>query len=636
MSAIAGVLGWPAANDPEMCCRRMLAAQQAFGPDSTGAWSGESIALGSALYCGLSERQADSQPLIGGGGRYVILADLRLDNREELLSRLGQSGPEFDRSADADILLAAWERWGEETLDLLNGDYAIAVWDEIERKLTLARDPFGQRPLFYHRQQRFFAFSSMPKGIHALAEVARAPDEQAIGLYLALVPEMSRTSYYRGIDQLPPGHVLSIKNGDLRLRRFWNVEPRELKLRSFDEYVEAFRENLDRAVRVRLRGAGDTVAAHLSCGWDSSAVVATAARQSGSSRDIHAFTSVPARTSPLCAPAFSIPDEGPIAAETAAIYPSVRHHQVGTTTKSPIEDLDLYVGLYDRPVYNLCNFAWIAEINRQASATGAAVLLNGRLGNFTISAGPYSILAEYIRRGRWREWMIEAGALARNKGMRRRGILASSFKPWIRADLWARLQRFSSAPDLPASALHPSLQRAVQEIRRERIVPPNGRTRTYVEQTLWAMDHYDVGNYRKGSLAGWGLDERDPTADRQLVEFCLSLPIDMLLKNGQRRPLAHAALSDRLPPAVLNERRKGIQAADWYISLGAHLPSIQNLLEEIAANPLAASVINIEQVRSWLREWPTGDWANPAILARYRGALPNALTAGHFILHASR
>src|SRR3982751_2755001 len=129
----------------------------------------------------------------------------------------------------------------------------------------------------------------------------------------------------------------------------------------------------------------------------------------------------------------------------------------------------------------------------------------------------------------------------------------------------------------------------------------------------------DYGEYRKGVLAGWGLDKRDATADIRLIQFCPSRPLDMLLKDGVRRPLARAALADRLPPAVLDERRKGYQAADWAEGISGDLAGISALI-----GPLPALV----------RDWPAGGWADPQVIARYRVGLLTGLSAGHFIVAA--
>jgi asparagine synthase (glutamine-hydrolysing) len=110
----------------------------------------------------------------------------------------------------------------------------------------------------------------------------------------------------------------------------------------------------------------------------------------------------------------------------------------------------------------------------------------------------------------------------------------------------------------------------------------------------------------------------------------------MLLKDGVRRPLARAALSDRLPAEVLDEKRKGLQAADWHWTMKKDLPAIRAMFEDIAADPMASALLDISSLRRWIDDFPQHGWEAPDIGARYRDALVNALTAGHFILHASR
>ena len=146
----------------------------------------------------------------------------------------------------------------------------------------------------------------------------------------------------------------------------------------------------------------------------------------------------------------------------------------------------------------------------------------------------------------------------------------------------------------------------------------------------------DWGEYRKGILGGWGVDKRDPTADPRLIDFCLNLPLDMLMKDGVRRPHARAALADRVAPAVLDERRKGYQGADWHEGLTADVGGVARLLDAMAADSTASRLIDVERLRRLVRSWPSGGWDDPRIIAEYRIGLLKALTAGHFILAAGR
>lgn len=634
MNAIVGFWAFESQSALSDRCEAMLAAQADCGPDDSATARLGAMALGRRLYRLLPEDRYDRQPLVASDGRFALVADLRLDNRNELISALGVERARACGMADAELLLAALERWGEATLDRIVGDYAFAWFDAHAHRLILARDPIGQRPLFWHRGPGFFAFSSMPRGLHALPGVARQADETAVARFVALLPEEGPRSFHAGIQRVQPGHVVTVTPASIASRRYWTPPRRQLRLRSFDDYVEAFRTELDRAVASRLRRAEGGIASHLSGGWDSSAVTATAARLlSVSGERLTAFTSVPRAGHAWAAPGKRFADEGPLAAATAAHHSNIDHMLIENPGRSPIANLSYHVQKFERPPYNICNHVWLSEIRDAARSKGARVLLTGEIGNWTISYAPSNLLADYVRQGRWAAWWREARAMRPKASLR--GILAMSFGPWVPDFLWRGLDRFSSHPGLDfQSALHPRFARLGQEREKWAIGPAN-RPRDHVLHRLDAFQHMDFGTYRKGVLAGWGIDKRDATVDRRLIEFCLSLPVDMLLKDGVRRPLARAALSDRLPPAVLDEAGKGYQAADWHDGLSRDRAAIKGLVEAIAADNEAAGLFDLEFLRALLRDWPRNGWDAPETIARYRVALLQALSAGQFLLDTS-
>src|SRR5262249_32846192 len=156
MTALAGLWRFDRRPDAAEGCARMLAAQEIYGPHHGAQWSDTFVALGRRLMRVLPEDVSDRQPLIGA--RYVLVADLRLDNRDELTESLRLPNPQMRILCDAEILLAAIERWDESCLEHLVGDYAFAAWNPVRQRLVLARDPLGMRPLHYHSGQEFFAF----------------------------------------------------------------------------------------------------------------------------------------------------------------------------------------------------------------------------------------------------------------------------------------------------------------------------------------------------------------------------------------------------------------------------------------------------------------------------------------------
>src|ERR1051326_265197 len=166
MTALAGIWDQRSGCDVFEYCARMLAAQSVYGRDGESRWDASTVSLGCRLWRLLPEDSSGIQPLRGAASGFVLVADLRLDNREELASELHLAPVEAATMSDAALLLAAFERWDDECCARLVGDFAFALWDEREQRLVLARDIIGARPLHYYAAEGFFAFASMPKGLH--------------------------------------------------------------------------------------------------------------------------------------------------------------------------------------------------------------------------------------------------------------------------------------------------------------------------------------------------------------------------------------------------------------------------------------------------------------------------------------
>ena len=149
------------------------------------------------------------------------------------------------------------------------------------------------------------------------------------------------------------------------------------------------------------------------------------------------------------------------------------------------------------------------------------------------------------------------------------------------------------------------------------------------------LKRVDVGNYQKGHLAGWGLDVRDPTADRRLVELCLSIPPEQFLVEGEPRALARAAFADRLPPEILQEKRSGLQASDWHEGFAAARDEIAEEVERFASIEATGQVLDDEMLKRLLSHIPDGDWNSSKVSSLYRLALLRGLSAGHFVRKAT-
>jgi asparagine synthase (glutamine-hydrolysing) len=641
MTALAGLWRFDDRPDAANGCARMLAAQALYGPHDGAQWVSGGIALGRRLMRVLPEDNFDRQPLVGGEGRYVLVADLRLDNRDELIKALGIWPMRARDFCDAALLLAAIERWDEDCLERLVGDYAFALWDGARRRLLLARDPLGRRPLHYHRGSNFFAFASMPKGLHALPEVPYAPDEEQLVEFLLLMPETGTRSFFLNIERIESGHIVTITANGLAARPHWRPNNTRINFRRSEDYVEALRSLLDRAVHCRLRGTSD-VGVYLSGGLDSGAVAATAARLlTSSSRRLVAFTAVPGEGYDGPAPSNQIVDEGPYAAATASLYPNMEHVLIRSHDRSPLDDLDRNFFLFDRPVLNICNAVWensIANAMRQRQLT---VALDGSAGNMGLSYAGTELLPELFGSGQWLHWWREAWALVAQGRVRWRGILAGTFGPWCPADLWLWLNKIATGNILDVgqyTAVNPHFlaRRELRARAKARDLDLVYRPwKNGVAMRLWVLKRVDVGNYSKGLLGGWQIDCRDPTADVRLIEFCLAVPTEQFLRNGMHRALARAALVDRLPQLVLDEPRWGLQAADWHEQLTAVRDRVRIELDRLGACPPAKKILDLPRLSQLVENWPSGGWEREEVSTPYRSALLRAISTGHFLRRAT-
>jgi asparagine synthase (glutamine-hydrolysing) len=152
---------------------------------------------------------------------------------------------------------------------------------------------------------------------------------------------------------------------------------------------------------------------------------------------------------------------------------------------------------------------------------------------------------------------------------------------------------------------------------------------------LWMMNFSDEGEMNKGTLAGWGVDWRDPLADQRLVEFCLGVPTEEFLADGVPRALAKRAFSDRLPQTVLTEARIGYQAADWHEGLTAARIDVAAELHRSSECALAVKALDVDKMKRLVADWPSSDWESRRIISRYRLALLRGISAGHFLRKAS-
>jgi asparagine synthase (glutamine-hydrolysing) len=625
MSVIAGIWCFDGEVPVASACHDMLQALRLYGADDCAQYNSPSLALGRNLLRLLPEDSFDQQPLAGNRVT-ALVADVRLDNRPQLTAALGLSAEQTATMADSDLLLAAWLRWREQCMDQLSGAFAFAVWDQAEQHLFLCRDHTGERPLFYALTAHCFAFASMPKGLHALPFVAAEVDEDYLARYLTLANISIERTVFRNLQRLPSGCALSVHRGTLKVVRHWQTDQLpELRLGSPAAYLECFRDTFDQAVEARLRTHGG-VGAQLSGGLDSGAVAATAAGLlSRAGRAFTCYTAVPR-------PGFAGPeDEGAAAAEVVALYPQVRHVRVESSATSFLDILDRNNNLYDHPCFGPSNEVWANAIFDHARAAGITVLLNGNCGNSTFSYDGMQALSAWFRSGQWGTLARVARQLTLAGNTSRRSIVRNAVWPslpfWVRRITDPHLRGFS----LDYSMLHPAIatrldleRAAFHDLNRN---SADGRT---MLRTL--LEYGDIADTPIAAQGGWQIDFRDPTYDRRVVEFCLTVPLEEFLRDGQLRSLARRSMAGRLPESTLHRRQRGSQSADWFLSMGAVRGRMAAEVTLLEGSPLASRMLDLARMRRLIENWPSGGFAGLDVHRSHHIALTRGFSVGRFLM----
>jgi asparagine synthase (glutamine-hydrolysing) len=630
MSAIAGCWSRRDALDARRACDSLLEAQSPFGFDGVARSGDARFSAGRRLRILLPEDRFDRQPLQSADGRFLMVADLRLDNREDLLSRLdaGSSGSEL---SDADVLMRAWQEWRAGLLDRIAGDFAFAIWDSLEETLLLARDAIGERPLYYHPGEGFFAFASMPAALTALPEVGRSLDEERLAAFVADLPPGGDSAFFAGVMRVLPGHFVEASRGGVRIHRYWDPRGPSIRLPRPGDYGEALREQLDRAVRPRLRRAAGAVGSQLSAGLDSGAVTVSAATAlAGNAEALTAFTAAPRAGYDGPVPAGRFADESEAAAATASLHPNIRHVVIRPDGVSPLgllADMHLLTG---QPVGHVFNNVWWSAINRAARDRGIGVMLTGEVGNLTISGGgSLETLAELARGGRLPSWAREARAFVRG-GFSWANLLNASLGPWLPRPIYRRARAIArggrEATTGDAEFVAPRWKRAMAlRLEKEDWDTHPARDPRLRRWTVLRMA--DPGVFRKASLALWGVEERDPTGDRRLAEFCFRLPAEALLDHGVRLPALRAALAGRIAERAFDSGPRGYQSADWHERIDG-----RDVLAfaRVAKSDAPEAVVDYDAIEAAASEWPREGWDRRDIIYRYQTRLMRALSAADF------
>lgn len=591
MSGIAGVAYRDGRRAEASDARAMVQAMSHRARGEIGSGAVGAAALGHGHAGTMAERHG-----------CLAVADARIDNRDELGSRLSLTDDEARSLPEAELILLSYLEWGVHCPEQLLGDFAFAIWDGRSRSLFCGRDRLGAKPLCIHVARELVAFGSEPKALLAVRDVPHDLNEEWVcyHFYPELLLGDKVITSYRGIERLAPAHSLLVTPSDAKKRCYWKLDPfASATCTTEEEYVERFRSLFLQAVERRLPSEA-TVATTLSGGLDSSSV-ACAARDLLSRRGHGEL--------PVYSAVF---DSAPDADERYWIDRVVASggfapRPVRPDETSPLVDLDTVLWLNDGPFYGTNYFIHWA-LYRAAAADGVAVMLDGEDGDTTVSHGIDQLLQlvqsgawneftaecdaiveafgneqtyasrlgilrgyaipylEYLAEsGKWRSFLHGARQLSRSFGVSQRRLLvkhglkrARILRPVKRA-----VQRRRAAPPEPKSVVNEDLLRTYRIRERVQAISDEYRPRFPSHERQNHLSTLSAGAlpYALESIerfaSFWGIEVRHPFCDSQLAEFALSVPAQLKLRGGVSRYVIREALAGVLPETVRTRSGKG-------------------------------------------------------------------------------
>ena len=489
------------------------------------------------LFC---RYRGDSGDTFFRNGRVTVTADCRLDNRDELRRGFG-----LPRSTgDAELIAAAYVRWGKGCPEKLRGDFAFALWDRTLRTLLCARDIFGVKPFYYHHSSNFL-FGSEIKAVLSIGQVAMDLDEERVADYLAGAFTSEEYTFYKHVRRLPSGHAMLVNRDGIRSWRFAAIAPATVRDR---EYVDAFRERFTESVKARVRGEKD-VAVTLSGGIDSSSIAAVASR---SSTRLHTFSAVfPER--PEC-------DERRLIDQTVSCIRCIPHFIDGELH----DDGELWSVLQQMDEPFAAPNAYLPwRLSRAVSEAGIGVVLDGHGGDEVVSQGT-GVLKDLAADGRWfklaselrritdayerKFWPVMTGYMAYGlrrsdlRVLRRTGRILARLRPVSNTAVGIVSEGLAARTDLE-DRLRLRKQDGSTESERHRLLVDRPE-RAYAFEVL-------------DRIAGaFSVEPRYPFWDPELVGICLGMPPEWKLRDGHGRYVLRRAVQGMLPKAVCWRRTK--------------------------------------------------------------------------------
>ena len=544
---------------------RMVRMLHHRGPDDEGSITLPGVGLGMRRLA-IVDLATGQQPILNEAGDIKVVANGEIYNFRELQAELEGHGHRFrSRQSDIEVLVHAYEQWGEGFLERLRGMFALALWDGRTRTLIAARDRAGEKPLYWTQTARGVLLASEVKALLVRPEVSRELDPIALDQFLTYEYVLAPRTMLQGVHKLPPAHFLRYRGGQATVHRYWDaadVAPREWK---DEDAAEALRAALKKAVDRQLM-ADVPLGAFLSGGIDSSSIVALMSQ--ASTQPVNSFS---------IGFADGTYNELPYAREVAALFNT--NHRERTASPNLGDMFERLVVHLDEPFADVSMFPTfsVSELAREH----VKVVLSGDGGDELFGGyDAYQAQALAAKLG----WMGDAlmPALAgvasalpptgKKKGLVNKVKRFSAGAATAPADLghyrWmiylserdkSRLYQGGLRDALEATDVYAPVREALSRFGQDDVL----NRQLYADLSLYLADDILVKVDRMSMATS--LETRAPFLDGDLMELAFSMPGRLKIRNGERKWILKQAMRDVLPAAILNRPKEGfsIPMKNW-------------------------------------------------------------------------
>ena len=567
----------------------------------------------------------------------VVLFDGYLLNPADTHRALG--GERGALPDDATLYARAYAHWGDACDVRLNGCYAALIWSEADKTLRLVRSPFKAPALHVWRDDDRLIVASVARAIFATGEVREQIDEQKIADTLFLNYSEGERGWFKNVTRPRIGTQIYINRRTQRTTQYYDplaVAP--IRLKRDEDYVAAADALFEEGARAMLAPFSKP-AISVSGGFDSQAVAHYALRVLPPEARLLALTSVPeagwdGRTSESF-----FGDERHHVAALAAMYPQIDVDEIDAAGLSFDHKLDAMFLLGGVAPRNAMNLHWIHEVRSRAVARGCDVLLTGAMGNLTFSFDGSGTLPSLFARGHWRTLWREVNASKGEHAFMRRfasGVMMPLLPPALYTKIMLWRHGINEDPFDIWCPLNPDYAREMHVAERASDMAYDPHYRPVSSTRAWraavsgnAMN--EAGDMQQAMATLHGIPERDPTSYRPLLEFCFAIPDDQYLRGGVSRWLARRMLRGKVPDMVLDETRKGIQAADWHVRLGRERATLRAEIERLEGDATMAHRLDLGKLKAALDDWPAETPIGGPLSQMLNLALPRALATARFI-----